>query len=1655
MGRRGMTVITDANEYSGAGSEDVSRMDVDGEESVSFFVRALYDFSSEDSSSLSFRKGALIEVLTQLESGWWDGLLGNDVRGWFPSNYVEIISDEEAERELRARAQHLMQKSAEAQGTAKSASASTATSSSLSASSEANMLNHQGSGGSSGTLDYSSLSAISTSGFDGLGLGRDLDTLRALMSGEGLSSSGHGDAFEELAEAAMSSGKHHSGRRSRNGSRTRRENGRGGGGSGDDANGAGSSEGEQDSSSTTTIEDRLSAGERSRVQSRNGSLSKRGNARNGESRRQSISQEALNSRASSVQHRPRAATDLGTRLGMPGATSRDQPVEEYGTPNTHVSSSDEDGAWTAAGTSAVASPPSAAGLSASLVRPLKVTRRLPDDDRHASPNLTHPPDSLCTRQSRSNTTESNTSKLSSGLISIGSKATSSTTGTLPSMLDVPPGNAIDYLPADAGDIKYPWLVRLTDDEQTFFYYNIDTKETRWDLPSASATGSDAKKFDATTASFRDSIRRPSAITLGSFESDDSDADSLLHNLRAPGKSPHKLLAAQGARSGMAAAPYAAIGSAGKRLAEPKALLDAPPALLKEAEQAASLQYALQPRENLVVLLAGLQESMAESMSKVMSIISEFGTRSKTEGDLVGAELSSAVASTLQSVRALLYSAGGMALTPEDLENVTDYDISNTTYAHCFPAPDLALAQYIVGPQISALNNSADTKTQSPKLIQPSLKGTSRKVIQSLSKLILSSRTLIEFNKLDAAHTPVDLESAQILVYRMEQRRQRVREDATDLLRAASTLSAELDKHRGAAAQTGSSLNWPRRLDGILKSGEGAAGVGPESLSGGSAASWRGSGFVLPSARETAALRADAIGHFTNPFDLTPETRSLLQSGRTALRRRPNQQLSPRNVAEVLQPQHDDLRLQFLGLRNLLRTGSLTASTPERSETPKPLNHEQSLADNRIDSPPLSSDLLGQAEVVLQRVGTYLGLLEDIDLASTLDFDGPGKTGLDPSDLSDNLVLKARTLAQEFAQAKQDLFDAASEILVDAQDAVSSTFKATIEQETAQGILNRVDALLLSSGDVQDLLQQLLQVATEQQSCGHAKIGARAKVYGVVDLPAPALSAAASTEQLTEASVDDGAAGDDGRGGVLYSGPGVAGPDKSPGDNRYLASRPSLANRGRSSSTAASALANRRKDSQGLDKDGDFKSPLSDKIKKFFGDEPSSKELEATATAKRVEADPWFLEVDYSPDDIVMNSDGQVKGATLGALMERLTMHKNFDANFNNTFLLTYRSFTTTHELLDLLFARFRIAIPSSLSALEQEMWVEKKQQPIQLRVFNVLKSWLETYLYEGEDEKYLERIRRFAENEMAATPSMALASKQLVRLIERRRGDGEMQVRKMVMPNSAPPPVLPKNLRKIKFLDIDPLEMARQLTLLDSTLFCRIKPFECLDKSWSKKDADKLAPGIKDTINTSNRITGWVAEAILMQEDLKKRALWVRQFIAIADRCRALQNFSTMTAIVSGLNSAPVYRLRRTWDQVNQKHVTVLESLNKVMQSSKNFADYREMIHKLNPPCVPFLGVYLTDLTFIEDGNPDRLKTDERLINFGKRQKTAEVVKEIMIYQSTPFNLTTVPGIQKFINDNLVDTRSDNDLYQQSLLLEPRERDDEKIARLLQESGFL
>src|SRR5437764_14837374 len=95
---------------------------------------------------------------------------------------------------------------------------------------------------------------------------------------------------------------------------------------------------------------------------------------------------------------------------------------------------------------------------------------------------------------------------------------------------------------------------------------------------------------------------------------------------------------------------------------------------------------------------------------------------------------------------------------------------------------------------------------------------------------------------------------------------------------------------------------------------------------------------------------------------------------------------------------------------------------------------------------------------------------------------------------------------------------------------------------------------------------------------------------------------------------------------------------------------------------------------------------------------------------------------------------------------------------------------------------------------------------------------------------------------------------------------------------------------------------------------------------------------------------------ILCQPEVRRRCSVIKQYILIAEKCRQLNNFNTLMSIVSGLNSAPVFRLKRTWETVPARFIQTFESLKKIMKSSKNFSEYREMLHSINPPCVPFLG---------------------------------------------------------------------------------------------------
>lgn len=70
--------------------------------------------------------------------------------------------------------------------------------------------------------------------------------------------------------------------------------------------------------------------------------------------------------------------------------------------------------------------------------------------------------------------------------------------------------------------------------------------------------------------------------------------------------------------------------------------------------------------------------------------------------------------------------------------------------------------------------------------------------------------------------------------------------------------------------------------------------------------------------------------------------------------------------------------------------------------------------------------------------------------------------------------------------------------------------------------------------------------------------------------------------------------------------------------------------------------------------------------------------------------------------------------------------------------------------------------------------------------------------------------------------------------------------------------------------------------------------------------------------------------------------------------------------ILAGLKSSALHRLKKTWALVTPEIMGLFEELDALMSTEKSFKTYREVLSAVEGPCCPYIGVSMTDLTFIE-----------------------------------------------------------------------------------------
>ncbi|CAH8438317.1 unnamed protein product [Schistosoma turkestanicum] len=465
----------------------------------------------------------------------------------------------------------------------------------------------------------------------------------------------------------------------------------------------------------------------------------------------------------------------------------------------------------------------------------------------------------------------------------------------------------------------------------------------------------------------------------------------------------------------------------------------------------------------------------------------------------------------------------------------------------------------------------------------------------------------------------------------------------------------------------------------------------------------------------------------------------------------------------------------------------------------------------------------------------------------------------------------------------------------------------------------------------------------------------------------------------------------------------------------------------------------------------------------------------------------------SPSNILLESsltDGSagiptIRAATILKLIERMTYHEYFDNKTLNAFLLTYRRYITSLELLDLLIERFNIPNPdfmeaanetfSSLSErdgsitaalrLEQRFRSVYKRR-VQYRVLNFIIKWVKNSSYYKldilPDAVLRSRLWSFLD-----TVDARNLSDNVTNIRKSLLGD---RIRLIQTIEQLPPEQLDFGLvtspNDVKLTTVHPLELARQVTLYEWELYSRIEFWEVTGKEKIK------SPNFEVSLQFSNKFKCWLVSSIMSAEHLEDRMIIMQRVADLLVYFDSLNNLQGVQEAKAALLSSPVFRLSETYDALISKskghYRNFFESLRQFVEDDNPnvyFTDYQEKLHRIHPPGLPFIAVGdKTQLIHLELKHPDWVNAstlpfatvpdiqnsnDGCLVNFWKCRQLAELVEYYLSFQQTPYNFSINKSIRSFLeklnplNTWGVDSENsfDDIMYEKSLKIQPKRSD--------------
>lgn len=383
-----------------------------------------------------------------------------------------------------------------------------------------------------------------------------------------------------------------------------------------------------------------------------------------------------------------------------------------------------------------------------------------------------------------------------------------------------------------------------------------------------------------------------------------------------------------------------------------------------------------------------------------------------------------------------------------------------------------------------------------------------------------------------------------------------------------------------------------------------------------------------------------------------------------------------------------------------------------------------------------------------------------------------------------------------------------------------------------------------------------------------------------------------------------------------------------------------------------------------------------------------------------------------------------RSVSLDQLIFQLTFSTN--PSFSRTFWLTYPSFVSPQQL----FRKLRQCL------------LRSPERQGRIRVLNTIKHWI-NQCRRDIDAALEDDVRVFIQTEVA--PDEPTTANSLMHALQAAgRAAAAREAAGLLLPLPVPEPKAPLSLVWIPaelfpVEDIEPEEFARQITVADHEMFRAVGTRELLGCNWSNPGQGRRSANILRLVRWSSQLTQFVAAQIVGAEELRVRARRYGWWTRVAECVRQLANFNSLMSILAALQIPAVARLKFTKEEVAKKLHESVEQLTLLMDSDASFKRYRGELKRIPPPCMPYVGLFLKDLQFIEQNNVDFLDGDRRAeINWKKRQFVGEVLQLLVELQQTPYALHPVTQIQTILEWAGSQSYDVDALYAQSLQREPR-----------------